>query len=376
MRVEFYRHALDEADIEAAAQTLRSVFLTTGPVCARFEADFAAYTGLARCVSLNSCTAALHLALLALGVGPGDEVIVPAMTFIASATPVVHVGATPMLVDVEADTGLMAPETVRAAITPRTKAIIPVHLYGVMADMRALKALAEAHGLAIIEDAAHCIEAERDGVRPGELGDAVCYSFYATKNLTCGEGGALCTNRQDVADRALLLRQHGMSKEAAKRYHGLYQHWDMVDLGWKYNLGDIQAALMVNQLARLDGLWEKRRAVYEAYASHLRDIPGLRLPGLRGKSAHHLFTIQVPAEKRDDLLAHLGKNEIGVAVNYRAIHALTWFRKNLGCKPEDFPNAFAFGNGTLSLPFHTRLTPEEVALVTDAVRGFLDIVPR
>lgn len=376
MRVEFYRHALDEADIEAVVQTLRSVFLTTGPVCTRFEEAFAAYTGQARCVSLNSCTAALHLALLALGVGPGDEVIVPAMTFIASATPVVHVGATPVLVDVEPDTGLMDPDAVRAAITPRTKALIPVHLYGVMADMRALKALADEHGLAIIEDAAHCIEAERDGVRPGEMGDAVCYSFYATKNLTCGEGGALCTNRRDVADRALLLRQHGMSKEAAKRYHGLYQHWDMVDLGWKYNLSDIQAALMVNQLARLDDLWEKRRAVYQAYAGRLSDIPGLWLPGLRGKSAHHLFTIQVPAEHRDNLLAHFGKNEIGVAVNYRAIHTLTWFRKNLGCKPEDFPNALAFGNGTLSLPFHTRLTPEEVALVAGAVRGFLGIVPR
>lgn len=372
MRVEFYRHALDEADIEAAAQTLRSVFLTTGPVCARFEADFAACTGLARCVSLNSCTAALHLALLALGVGPGDEVIVPAMTFIASATPVVHVGATPVLVDVEADTGLMDPEAVRRAVTPRTRAVIPVHLYGVMADMRALKAIADEHGLAIIEDAAHCIEAERDGVRPGQLGDAACYSFYATKNLTCGEGGALCTNRQDLADRALLLRQHGMSKEAAKRYHGLYQHWDMVALGWKYNLSDIQAALMVHQLARLDSLWEKRRAVHQAYAGLLEGIPGLWLPSLRGKSAHHLFTIQVPPDRRDGLLAHMGESGIGVAVNYRAIHTLTWFRENLGCAPEDFPRALAFGRGTLSLPFHTKLEQAQLEAVARAVRECLE----
>ena len=376
MRVEFYRHALDEADIDAVAQTLRSVFLTTGPVCSRFEEAFAAYTGQARCVSLNSCTAALHLALLALGIGPGDEVIVPALTFIASATPVVHVGATPVLVDVEPETGLMDPQAVRAAITPRTKALIPVHLYGVMADMRALRALADEHGLAIIEDAAHCIEAERDGVRPGELGDAVCYSFYATKNLTCGEGGALCSNRKDVADKALLLRQHGMSKEAAKRYHGLYQHWDMIELGWKYNLSDIQAALLVNQLSRLDSLWEQRRGIYGMYKSALANIPGLWLPALRGKSAHHLLTIQVPAHKRDGLLTHMGESGIGVAVNYRAIHTLTWFREKMGCTPEDFPNALAFGNGTLSLPFHTRLTADEVALVAAAVGGFLGSLPR
>jgi len=229
---------------------------------------------------------------------------------------VVHAGATPVLVDVDPDTGLIDPAAARAAITPRTKAIIPVHLYGVMADMRALKALADEHGLALIEDAAHCVEAERDGVRPGQLGDAVCYSFYATKNLTCGEGGALGTNRPDIADKALLLRQHGMSKEAAKRYHGHYQHWDMIALGWKYNLNDILASLMVRQLRRLDDLWARRSAVYAMYAEALAGVPGLRLPGLRGKSAHHLFTIQVPADRRDGLLARLGEREIGVAVNY------------------------------------------------------------
>ncbi|MBU1042423.1 MAG: DegT/DnrJ/EryC1/StrS family aminotransferase [Proteobacteria bacterium] len=374
MRIEFFRHALDERDIESAVETLRSVFLTTGPACGRFEEGFAAYTGLTHCVSLNSCTAALHLALLALGIGPGDEVITTSMTFIASATSVLHTGATPVLVDVDPDTGLIDPKAVEAAITSRTRAILPVHLYGVMADMRALRVIADKHHLAIVEDAAHCIEASRDGVRPGELGDAACYSFYATKNLTCGEGGAVCTNRADIASQVLLLRQHGMSKEAAKRYHGLYQHWDMVELGWKYNLSDIQAALMVHQLKRLDDLWEQRRAIYDMYAQALADIPSLRLPALRGKSALHLFTVQVPADKRDDLLAYLGQNEIGVAVNYRAIHTLTWFRKHLGCKPEDFPNALAFGQGTLSLPFHTRITGQEIAYVAEMLRTHLTSV--
>lgn len=376
MRIEFFRHALDERDIDSVVSTLRSVFLTTGPVCARFEEAFAAHTGLLHCVSLNSCTAALHLALLALGVGPGDEVIVPAMTFIASATSVLHAGATPVLVDVEPDTGLIDPAKVEAAITPCTKAILPVHLYGVMADMRALRTIADKHNLAIVEDAAHCIEAERDGVRPGQLGDAVCYSFYATKNLTCGEGGALCTTREDVAKKVLLLRQHGMSKEAAKRYHGLYQHWDMIELGWKYNLSDIQAALLVHQLERLDSLWEQRRAVYGLYEAALSDIPDLRLPGLRGKSAHHLFTVQVPTERRDELLAHLGQSGIGVAVNYRAIHTLTWFREHFGFKPEDFPNALAFGQNTLSLPFHTKLSEEQVEIVAWALKNFFVLAQR
>ncbi len=371
MRIEFFRHALDERDIDSVVSTLRSVFLTTGPVCARFEEAFAAHTGLQHCVSLNSCTAALHLTLLALGIGPGDEVITTPMTFIASATSVLHTGATPVLVDVEPDTGLIDPAAVEAAITERTKAILPVHLYGVMADMRALRDIADRHGLAIVEDAAHCIEAERDGVRPGQLGDAVCYSFYATKNLTCGEGGALCTTREDVARQVLLLRQHGMSKEAAKRYHGLYQHWDMIELGWKYNLSDIQAALMVHQIERLDALWEQRRAVYDMYAEALSGIPGLRLPGLRGKSALHLFTVQVPTDRRDDLLAHLGQQEIGVAVNYRAIHTLTWFREHFGFAPEDFPKALAFGQQTLSLPFHTRLTRNECQIVASHMAEIL-----
>lgn len=363
MSIEFFRHAIDDEDIANVAATLRSVFLTTGPVCARFEEDFAAYTGLRHCVSLNSCTAALHLALLALGIGPGDEVITTPMTFIATATAILHAGARPVFADIEPGTGLIDPKAVEAALTPRTKAIVPVHLYGVMADMRALKAIAQRHGLAIIEDAAHCIEAERDGVRPGELGDAACYSFYATKNLTCGEGGALCTQREDVASRVMLLRQHGMNREAAKRYHGLYQHWDMVELGWKYNMSDIMAALLVGQIKRLDSLWEQRRAVFLVYQELLRGIDGIRLPELRGKSAYHLFTVQVPPQRRDAILAHLGGRGIGVAVNYRAIHTLSWLRETMGLEPEDFPRALAFGQGTLSLPFHTRLSPADCKTV-------------
>ena len=371
MNVEFYRHALNEDDIQAVAGVLRSIFLTTGPAAAAFEQKFSHYTGLEFTVSLNSCTAALHLALLGLGIGPGDEVIVPAMTFIASATPVWHVGARPVLVDVEPHTGLIDVAKVEAAITPRTKAIIPVHLYGALADMQALSTLARKHGVFIVEDCAHCIEGMRDGIRPGQLADAACYSFYATKNLTCGEGGALATNNPDLAKAAYSLRQHGMSREAAARYTGVYQHWDMATLGWKYNLSDILAALLVGQIDRLDTQWQRRKRLCEAYDTLLRGAPGLDLPVRPGKSACHLYTVWVPGARRDHILQGLQKKDIGVAVNYRAIHTLKYFRENLVYTPEQFPAALEIGQRTISLPLYPALREEEVAYVCGTLREIL-----
>lgn len=371
MKVEFYRHSLNENDIRAVAEVLRSIFLTTGPAAAAFEEKFSHYTGLAHVVTLNSCTAALHLALLGLGIGPGDEVIVPAMTFIASATPVWHVGATPVLVDVEPQTGLLDVSKVAAAITPRTRAIIPVHLYGAMADMKALSSLARKHGLFMVEDSAHCIEGERDGIRPGQLADAACYSFYATKNLTCGEGGALATQNPALAKKVLSLRLHGMSKEAASRYSSAYQHWDMLALGWKYNLSDILAALLVSQLDRLDTQWQRRMQLFEAYDRLLHDVPGLEIPARPGKSAAHLYTVWVPAAKRDGILKGLQEKGVGGAVNYRAIHILKYFREKLGHALEDFPVALEIGQRTISLPLYPLLREEEVAYVGRTLREIL-----
>ena len=375
MKVEFYRHSLNEDDIRAVTEVLHSIFLTTGPAAKEFEQKFARYTGLAHVVSLNSCTAALHLALLGLGIGPGDEVIVPAMTFIASATPVWHVGARPVLVDVEPQTGLLDVAKVEAAITPRTKAIIPVHLYGAMADMQALSALARKHGLFIVEDCAHCIEGRRDDIRPGQLADAACYSFYATKNLTCGEGGALATNNPDLAKMVHSLRQHGMNKEAAGRYTGTYQHWDMTTLGWKYNLSDILAALLVGQIDRLDTQWQRRLHLCEEYDTLLHGTPGLAIPARPGKTACHLYTVWVPGAKRDGILRGLQEKGIGVAVNYRAIHTHKYFIENLGHAPEDFPVALEIGQRTISLPLYPLLRKEEVAYVCNTLREILTIKP-
>ena len=372
MKVDFYKHSLTGEDICYTEKVLRSVFLTTGPICAEFEERFSNFNGLKYTITLSSCTAAIQLALHALGVGPGSEVITTPMTFIASATAILHAGAVPVFVDIEAETGLIDPRLVESAITTKTKAIIPVHLYGTMADMKALRSIADRYGLFLVEDAAHCIEGERDGIRPGQVSDAVCYSFYATKNLTCGEGGALATNDKKLANKVRILRQHGLSAEAADRYHGLYMHWDMVDLGWKYNLDDIRAALLIKQLGRLLSHWEKRHWLYTKYCELFEDIDILTTPEIRGKSAHHLFTIHVPERIRELMLQHLGEQGIGVAVNYRAIHNLTWFKENFGFQPNDFPKARVFGEKTISLPFYPGLKDEAVNEVVAAVKKGLN----
>jgi dTDP-4-amino-4,6-dideoxygalactose transaminase len=368
MRVEFYKHSLGEVDIQNTTDVLRSIFLTSGPVVSTFEEKFSKFTGMQHTVALNSCTAALHLALLACGIGTGDEVITTPMTFIATATAILHTGAKPVFVDVEADTGLIDPNRVEEAISSKTKAIIPVHLYGTMADMQALKRIGDRHGLFIIEDSAHCIEGSRDGIRPGDLSDAACFSFYATKNLTCGEGGALATNSKELAQIIRTLRQHGMSKEAADRYHGNYKHWDMIELGWKYNLNDIHAALLIDQLDRLDQYWERRNSIWALYDKGLQDVPGIRIPETRGKSGKHLYTIWVDPEKRDDFLHGLQDKAIGVAVNYRAIHTLTYFREAFGFKPLDFPAANLIGKSTVSIPFYPKLKDIEIDYVMVSIR--------
>ncbi|GAG23729.1 unnamed protein product, partial [marine sediment metagenome] len=251
-------------------------------------------------VGLTSCTAALHLSLLALGIGPGDEVITTPMTFIATATPIMHTGAKPIFVDVEKETGLIDPDLIESAITERTKAILPVHLYGQMCDMKKIKKVADKHNLRIIEDSAHCIEGERAGIKPGHLGDVACFSFYATKNITSGEGGAIATNNKEIADKVRLLRQHGMSKEAADRYSGVYKHWDMIECGWKYNMDNIQASLLLPQLKKVDEQWQRREKVYNKYVDYLNKVSQIDYPKIKpdSKSAYHLFTIWVAPERR------------------------------------------------------------------------------
>jgi dTDP-4-amino-4,6-dideoxygalactose transaminase len=369
-RVEFYRHALTEEDIAAVADTLRSVFLTTGPRAALFEQEFAKYLGVAHAAAVSSCTSALYLCLRALNIGPGDEVITTPMTFIATANAILHAGATPVFVDVEPDTGNLDASAVKRAITSRTRAIIPVHLYGLMADVRSIDELCRRYNLMMIEDAAHATEAVRDGLRPGQLGHAACFSFYATKNLTCGEGGAIATNDAALADSVRRLRSHGMSKEAAGRYTSRYQHWDMLTLGYKANLSDINAALLAGQLPRLDAQRDRREAIASRYESAFADLPGISYPLVRdgALSARHLFTIWIGSGRRDEYLWRLQEKGIGVAVNYRAVHLLSYYRTQFGFQPGDFPHAEGIGDQTLTLPLYPAMAEADVEAVIEAVR--------
>lgn len=370
MKVEFYRHNLNQKDIDNVVKVLRSLFLTTGAVVDEFEKEFSQYLGCSYSVGLTSCTAALHLALLAHGIGCGDEVITTPMTFIATANAIIYTGATPVFVDVENDTGLINAGLVKRAINSKTKAILPVHLYGQMCDMKTLSTIARKHRLTLIEDAAHAVEARRDGVRPGELSHAACFSFYATKNITSGEGGAVSTNSKKAAEKIKKLRLHGMSKSAAQRYSQRYRHWDMEMLGWKYNMSNIQAAMLLNQLKHIERYWRRREEICRMYEEGFKNLPQITclriLPS--SKSARHLFTILVPPQKRDRILAGLQKKNIGIAVNYRAIHLLAYYRKKYGYKRRMFPAAERIGDSTLTLPLYPALRDREVRYVINGVR--------
>lgn len=373
MRVEFFKHNIGPEEKRSVSEILDTVFLTTGDTVVRFEEAFAEYVGADACIGLTSCTAALHLSLLALGIGPGDEVITTPMTFVSTSLAILHAGATPVWVDVEPDTGNLNAELIEDAITERTKAILPVHLYGQMCDMKRIRAIADRHRLFIIEDAAHALEGWRDGVRVGELSDAACFSFYATKSITSGEGGAVTTNSPDRAEKIRVLRLHGIDAEAADRYTKMYRHWDLIDFGWKYNMDNIQAALLLPQLRRVDACWKRRREIAFRYRESLSLIPGIRMPAVADATdhGHHLFTVWVDPGSRDEIIARLQKRGIGVAVNYRSINLLSKFLERFGKGRGSYPESERIGDSTISLPLYPRLTDEEVQYVISSVRDIV-----
>jgi dTDP-4-amino-4,6-dideoxygalactose transaminase len=374
-RIDFYRHGLGGEERAAVDAAMSELFLTTGARVAAFEKELVEFLHVdnGSALGLSSCTAALHLALLALGIGPGDEVITTPMTFIASANVVLHTGATPVFADVDPMTGLLDLSAAEAAIGPRTKAILVVHLYGQMADMKAFRALCDARGLALIEDAAHALEATRDGVRPGQLGDAACFSFYATKNITSGEGGALVMREGARLQRARRLSQHGMSAGAADRYSGVYCHWDMLELGYKYNMTNLQAAMLSPQLRRIGQIHAARVAIAGRYERGFAGVAGLDYPRVdpRADSARHLFTVWVPPGRRDELLVSLGQRGVGVAVNYRAVHLLGFYRERFGFQEGRFPVAERIGASTITLPLWPGLPEAAQARVVAEVKDLL-----
>ena len=295
------------------------------------------------------------------------------MSFVATATAILEAGAKPVFVDVEPDTGNLDAAKVEPAITRRTKAILPVHLYGLMCDMQALRAIADRHGLRLIEDAAHCIEGIRDGVRPGQLSDAACFSFYATKNLTCGEGGAIAVDNSELAERLNLIRLHGMTRMAKDSAREGYRHWDMVLMGWKYNMSNIEAALLLPQFERMEAKLARRHGLADRYEQAFAGMEGIAVPCSRPDSVHarHVFTIWSDGCGRDDLMAHLHRERIGAVVNYRPIHLMSYFVGQYGYSRGDFPVAEWIGERTISLPFYPDMPPNDVDAVAEAVGSFL-----
>ncbi|MBI5682889.1 MAG: DegT/DnrJ/EryC1/StrS family aminotransferase [Deltaproteobacteria bacterium] len=372
-KIEFYQHNITSKDIKRASDVLKSIFLTTGDEVYEFEKKFSSYLSINNTIGLTSCTAALHLALLAWDIGTGDEVITTPLSFCATSNSVIHAGAKPVFVDVEEDTGNINAELIEDAITERTKAIMPVHLYGQMCDMKSISQIADKYNLVVIEDAAHCIEGSRNDIRVGQLGDAACFSFYATKNITSGEGGAISTNNNEKSDLLKMMRTHGIDKSAADRYTKKYRHWDMPVLGWKYNMDNIHASLLIGQLQKIDELHEKREQLWSYYVDRLSSVKGIRLLKDMPDSVHarHLFTALVAPDRRDSILWQIQDNGIGVAVNYRAIHLLEYYRRTYGYKEGDFPVAEDIGNRTISLPLYPKLSRKNIKFIAQTFAAIL-----
>jgi dTDP-4-amino-4,6-dideoxygalactose transaminase len=367
---------LDE-DIQEVVDTLRSGWIGTGPKVTRFEEAFRQYTGAPYSVAVNSCTAALSLALEIAGVGAGDEVITTPLTFPATANVIVHRGARPVFADVDPLSANLDPVEVANRITPRTKAILPVHLAGRPCDMASLQAIAQAHGLVLIEDAAHALEARYAGQNAGTLGDFGAFSFYPTKSLTTSEGGVLVTRREDWAEKARVMRLHGISADAWSRYsESGFTHYETLYAGYKCNMTDLQAALGLHQFERLDQNLERRRALWRIYNTGLSDLPGLTIPTESREPgivhARHLYQIYVdpPAAglSRDEMMVQLKEMNVGTGVHYTAVHLHRYYRETYGYKPGDFQHAEWIAERTLSLPLTARMSPSDAEYVVEAVR--------
>jgi len=369
---------IEEDEIDEVVACLRSGWIGTGPRVAEFERRFAAYKGATHAVAVNSCTAALHLSILAAGIGPGDEVITTPLTFCASVNAIIHAGATPVLADVNPRTMNIDPEQVRLRISPRTKAILPVHFAGRACDMDSLCVLAEERGLALVEDCAHAIETEYHGRKAGCFGDFGCFSFYVTKNVITGEGGLILARNPEHAARLKVLALHGMSSDAWKRFGDEgYRHYLVTEAGFKYNMMDLQAALGLGQLEKVERHWRRRREIWDRYMTALAGLP-LTLPAPvepDTRHAFHLFNILVDEQRagvsRDAFLTAMTAQKIGVGVHYLSLPEHPFYQTRFGWNPDEYPRARDIGRQTVSLPLSAKLSDEDVG---DVIRAVTEIM--
>lgn len=370
--------AIEQAERDEVMAVMQSGWLGTGPKVAQFEQAFSEYKGVAHAAALNSCTAALHLAILAAGIEAGDEVITTPLTFCASINAIIHAGGTPVLADIDPVTMNIDAAQVEAKITSRTKAILPVHFAGRPCDMDALLHLADKHQLKIIEDCAHAIETEYKGQKVGTLGDFGCFSFYVTKNVVTGEGGMVITKSEEDVARIKMLGLHGMSKDAWKRFGDEgFKHYQVLECGFKYNMMDLQAAIGIHQLARVEANWQKRQAIWHRYNAAFASLPiSLPAPIESGtRHAYHLYTLLIDEQRcgisRDAFLDAMTAQNIGLGVHYLSIPEHPYYQQTFDWKPDDYPEAMKVGRQTVSLPLSAKLTSSDVDDVINAVSELL-----
>jgi dTDP-4-amino-4,6-dideoxygalactose transaminase len=366
---------IEDAEIQEVVATLKSGWLGSGPKVAKFENDFKLYKGAEHAVALHSCTAALHLSMLAAGISPGDEVITTPMTFCATVNAILHAGGTPVLADVDPITMNIDPVEVRKRLTARTRAIVPVHFAGRPCDMDSLATIALQHDLQIIEDCAHAIETEYRGLKAGTIGNFGCFSFYVTKNVVTGEGGMVLARNEADASRIKILGLHGMSKDAWRRFgDDGYKHYQVIECGFKYNMMDLQAAIGIHQLRRVEAQWKRREEIWNRYMDELAGLPvGLPAPPeAQTRHGYHLFTIQVEKQRsgltRDEFIDAMTACNIGVGVHYRSVPEHPYYQETLGWKPKDYPNAMRIGQSTVSIPLSAKLTDADVGDVAAAIK--------
>jgi len=369
---------IEQEEIDEVVDSLRSGWISTGPKVAKFEALFKDYIGSKHALSLNSCTAGLHVSMIVAGLKPNDEVITTPMTFAATGNSIIHSGAKPVFVDINLPTMNINPDSIEEKITPKTKALLPVHLAGRPCQMKKIKEIAEKHHLLLIEDAAHALEATYLGQKIGTIGNLTVFSFYVTKNLVTGEGGMITTNNDTYAEKIQIYALHGMSKGAWKRYSDEgFKHYHIIYPGFKYNMMDLQAALGIHQLQRIEKYLMRREQIWQHYDGAFKNLP-LETPPPpeeNTKHARHLYTILLRLEElktdRDTIQQSIYQENIGTGIHFISLHLHPYYQKTFGYKRDDFPNATYVSERTISLPLSAKLTDEDVNDVVKAVTKVL-----
>lgn len=374
LRIPFHRAPVGEEEVQAVSEVVRSGWLTMGPKTFEFENQFAKYVGAKCAIAVSTGTAALHLALEAAGIHRGDEVILPTTTFTATAEAVTYLGARPVLVDIDSETMNLNPEEIARQVTTKTKAVIPVHLAGQPCEMDEILSLAKKYDLRVVEDAAHALPSEYRGTRVGQIGDFTCFSFYATKTLTTGEGGMITTDDSIAADRMRLMRLHGIERDAWKRYRGDGSwYYEVLEAGFKYNLTDLQSALGLVQLAKCTAMTEARRAIAKRYTEAFVLDDALLPPVLRPNcaSSWHLYILRLRLDRlradRESFIQGLNRRGVSCSVHFIPLHLQPYYQRAHGYRPGNFPNAEMVYRSCLSLPIYPGLTEDEVDWVIEAV---------